>query len=311
MQHPWYVWVIFNAFIITMLTLDLFVFNRNAHEIKVKEALGWTAFWMSLAGLFAGGVYWYMGHDSAVKFITGYLVEESLSVDNLFVFLLIFSFFKVPPRDQHKILFWGIIGVLVMRAAFIATGILLIQKFHWITYVFGAFLLFTGFKLLTGDEKKIEPEKNPVLKLVRKWLPVTAHFEGDRFFVRKDGRLWATPMFIVLLVVETTDLVFAVDSIPAVLSISSDPFIVYTSNIFAILGLRSIFFALSGFMKVFHYLNYGLSAILVFIGTKMLIAHYYKISSFTALAVIVGILALSVVASLMKPQPPESPTIPS
>jgi len=306
-----WLWIGFNAFVVTMLALDLFVFHRKTHEIKVKEALLWSAFWIFLALLFNIGIYFYQGKQLALEFFAGYLIEKALSIDNLFVFILIFSYFKVPAKYQHKVLFWGILGALVMRAAFIAGGIALIKNFHGIIYVFGAFLIFTGIKMVMEKDKEIHPENNVILKLFRKVMPVTPDFVEGKFFVIKDGRRFATPLFIVLLIVETTDLVFAVDSIPAVLAITHDPFIVYTSNVFAILGLRSLYFALAGTIHLFHYLHYGLSAILVFVGTKMLISDFYKVPIVVSLVVIASLLTASVVASLLdpkkKPAPPSPP----
>lgn len=291
-------WVIFAVLIVAMMALDLGVINRRSHEITLREALRECALWVGLAMLFNLGVYFWYGSEKALLFLTGYLVEESLSVDNLFVFLLVFSFFAVPRRYQHKALFWGIIGAIFMRGAFIAAGVTLIHRFHWIIYVFGVFLVYTGARLLGEKDKEIHPERNPVIRLVRRWLPVTETYHEDRFFIRREGRWFATPLFIVLMVVETTDVIFAVDSIPAILAVTTDPLIVYTSNIFAILGLRALFFALAGFMRMFHYLNYGLSAILIFIGVKMLISDAYKIPAGAALGVIAGVLALSVLASV-------------
>lgn len=300
MQHSIYAWIGFNVFVLAMLLVDLGVFHKNTHEVKIKEALWLSAFWISLALLFNAGIYYFMGHDLAVKFLTGYVIEKSLSVDNLFVFLLIFNYFKVPGVYQHKILFWGILGALVMRAIFIAAGVTLLNQFHWIIYVFGAFLVFTGVKLIADKDKEIHPENNPVLKLFKKVMPCTVDFEGDHFFVKKLDRWLATPMFVVLLVVETTDVIFAVDSIPAILAITSDPFIVYTSNVFAILGLRALYFALASFMRLFYYLNYGLSAILVFVGVKMLISNFYHVPPLAALGTIASILTISVVASIIR-----------
>lgn len=286
-----------------MLALDLGVFNRKAHVVKIKEALIWSGVWISMALLFNVGIYYWLGPRPALEFLTAYLLEKSLSVDNIFVFLLIFTYFKVPALCQHKVLFWGILGALIMRAIFIAVGVTLIQQFHWIIYVFGAFLVFTGIKMAFQQDKEIHPEKNPVIKLFRRFLPVTQEYdEQSRFFVKKAGILHATPLFIALLVVETTDVIFAVDSIPAVLAITHDPFIVYTSNVFAILGLRALFFALAGIMEMFHYLHYGLAAILVFVGSKMVLTDLYKIPIGIALGVVAGILLLSVVASLMAPK---------
>ncbi|MDD5711738.1 MAG: TerC family protein [Smithellaceae bacterium] len=300
MENIWW-WAFFLLFVLAMLALDLGVFNRKVHVIKVKEALGWTAFWVGLAMLFCLGVYLFLGQEKALSFLAGYLIEESLSVDNLFVFLLIFNYFGVPARYEHKALFWGIIGALIMRAIFIATGVALIEKFHWIIYVFGAFLIFTAGKLALSGESEVHPDKNVALKLLKRLMPVSHDFEGGRFFVVKNAVRYATPLFAVVLVLETTDVIFAVDSIPAVLAITSDPFIVYTSNVFAILGLRSIFFALSGMMRLFHYLRYGLVAVLGFVGLKMLVSDFYKIPVGLSLAVIALFLAASVAASLLFP----------
>ncbi len=294
-------WILFNVFVVAMLVLDLAVVNRRPHTIRFREALLWSAFWVGLAAAFAVLVYWWEGHDKALEFVTGYLIEESLSVDNLFVFLLIFRYFKVPRLYQHKVLFWGIIGALVMRGIFILAGVGLIRKFHWIVYVFGAFLVYTGVKLFREEEKEIRPDKNPVLRAFRRWMPVTPDFVGGRFFVRQPG-LYATPLFIVLLVVESTDILFATDSVPAILAITRDAFIVYTSNVFAILGLRSIYFALAGMMELFSYLHYGLSAVLVFIGLKMLLSEHYPIATGIALGVVAGVLAVSIAASLLFPK---------
>jgi tellurite resistance protein TerC len=279
--------------------------------VRFKEALGWCAVWVTLALLFNLGVYFWRGQERALEFLTGYLIEYSLSVDNIFIFLLIFSYFRVPPLYRHKVLFWGILGALIMRAVFIVAGVTLIRQFHWVTYLFGAFLVLTGIKMALQEEKEIHPEKNPLLKVVRKVTPVTHDYVEGRFFINKVGKYLATPLFIVLLVVETTDLVFAVDSIPAILAITLDPFIVYTSNVFAILGLRSLYFAVAGFMELFHYLHYGLSAILVFVGAKMLLANVYKIPVTIALCVIVAILATAVIASLVRPRKVEIPPEPA
>ncbi len=300
-----YFWILFNAFVVLMLALDLGVLQRRAHVIRFREALALSAMWIALAALFAGGVYWRLGHAKALEFTAGYLVEESLSADNLFVFLLIFRYFRVPTMYQHKVLFWGILGALIMRGIFIVVGVGLIRRFHWIIYLFGAFLIYTGFKLLKQEEVDIHPEHNPVLKAVRRWLPVTPDYVHGNFFVRQPG-LYATPLLLVLIVVETTDVLFATDSIPAVLAISHDPFIVYTSNVFAILGLRSLYFALAGMMEVFHYLHYGLSVILTFIGVKMLLSAYDPISTEIALGVVAAVLAISIGASLAFPAKPDS-----
>ncbi len=286
-----------------MLVLDLGVFHRRAHTVKFREALAWSVMWIALAALFAVVIFFWHGRTPALEFVTGYVIELSLSVDNLFVFLLIFRFFQVPPAHQHKVLFWGILGALVMRAVFIAAGVGLIQRFHWVIYLFGAFLVYSGIKLFFQEEAEIHPEKNPVLRLFRRWVPVTTDYEGNKFFVRRAG-LYATPLFVVLLVVETTDLLFAVDSIPAILAITRDAFIVYTSNVFAILGLRSLYFALAGMMEMFRYLHYGLSLVLVFVGAKMLLSHYFEIPTHIALAAVAGVLALSVIASVAHPRQP-------
>jgi tellurite resistance protein TerC len=284
-----------------MLVLDLGVFHRRNHAVKFREALIWSIVWIALAAIFAVVILFWHGRTPALEFVTGYVIELSLSVDNLFVFLLIFRFFQVPPAHQHKVLFWGILGALVMRAIFIAAGVGLIQRFHWIVYVFGAFLVYSGIKLFFQGEAEIHPEKNPVLRLFRRLVPVTKDYEGNKFFVRRAG-LYATPLFIVLLVVETSDLLFAVDSIPAILSITRDAFIVYTSNVFAILGLRSMYFALAGMMEMFRYLHYGLSLVLMFVGAKMLLSHFFEIPTPIALAAVAGLLAISVVASLVNPK---------
>jgi tellurite resistance protein TerC len=298
MQVPVWVWIAFTAFVLMMLILDLCVFHRHAHRVKMREALAWVAVWVTLALLFNAGVYSFLGGDAALQFLAGYLLEYSLSVDNMFVFLLIFAYFRVPQAYQHRVLFWGILGAIVMRAIFIAAGVALMQAFHWIIYVFGALLVVSGIKMALQEHKEIHPERNLVLRIFRRLFPVTEEF-SDRFFVRKNGRLLATPLLLVLLLVETTDLIFAVDSIPAILAITQDPFIVYTSNVFAILGLRALYFALAGLMLVFRYLNYGLSAILVFVGAKMLLADVYKVPLPAALGTIAAILLLSMLVSLL------------
>jgi tellurite resistance protein TerC len=304
-------WVAFNVFVLMMLAVDLGVVHRRAHTVRLKEALIWSGIWIALALLFALGVYSWYGPQSALEFLAGYLIEKSLSVDNIFVFVLIFSYFKVPALYQHKVLFWGILGALVMRAIFIFAGIALLQQLHWIIYVFGALLIVTGIKMAMEKDKEIHPDKNPVLRLFRRLVPVTEDYHADHFFVRRFGHYAATPLFIVLLVVETTDIIFAVDSIPAILAITVDPFLVYTSNVFAILGLRALYFALAGVMQLFHYLHYGLSAILVFVGAKMLLADVYKLPVGVALGVIAGILLISVIASVMRPHPRDVVTTPS
>jgi tellurite resistance protein TerC len=303
-------WVLFNVFVLLMLALDLGVFNRKNHEVKIKEALIWSGVWVSLALIFNLGLYYFYSPppgttsaESALEFLTGYVIEKSLSVDNIFVFVLIFSYFKVPAIYQHKVLFWGIIGALVLRAIFIFAGITLINHFSWIIYVFGFFLIYTGIKLVTQKEKEIHPEKNPLLKLFKRFFRVSNSYDNGNFFTIDNGRKVATPLFVVLIMVETTDVIFAVDSIPAILAITQDPFIVYSSNVFAILGLRSLYFALAGLVKMFHYLHYGLAAILVLVGAKMVINHYFAakvISTELSLGLIVSILAASVITSLLR-----------
>ncbi|MEQ8301829.1 MAG: TerC family protein [Cyclobacteriaceae bacterium] len=292
-------WIAFNVFILVMLVIDLGVFHRKSHEVGVKEALTWTGVWIALAFCFNVFVYYYFGEKHAFEFLTGYVIEKSLSVDNIFVMVLIFSYFKVPSKYQHKVLFWGILGALVMRVAFIISGVELIQRFHWLIYIFGGFLIFTGIRIVTSGDLQVEPDKNPLVRIAKKLFRVTPNFEGDKFFVRKENMLWATPLFLVVLVVEFTDLIFAVDSIPAILAITNDSFIVYTSNVFAILGLRSLYFALAGIEKYFTYLKYGLSVILVFIGVKMCISDFYKIPIEISLAFIVMTLSVAVLASMV------------
>ncbi len=293
-------WIGFNLFVLIMLALDLGVFHRKSEEISVRDALTWTVIWIFLSMAFSVFVYYEFGSEKALEFVTGYVIEKSLSVDNIFVIILIFSYFHVPPAYQHKVLFWGILGALVMRVSFILAGIELIHKFHWLIYIFGGFLAFTGVKILTQGDVKLNPEKNPVVRFVRKLFRVTPDYESDHFFVRRDGLLWATPLFIVTVMIEATDLIFAVDSIPAILAISEDPFIVYTSNVFAILGLRSLYFAIAGIERYFAYLKYALSAILIFIGIKMCIVDFYKIPIQFSLAFIGGSLLIAIVASMLK-----------
>lgn len=312
MHGTWIFWLIFNVFVLAMLALDLGVFHREKHVVGVREAIGWTAAWVGLAGLFAVLIYFF-GHTMVgeptransqltLEFITGYIIEQSLSVDNLFVFLLIFRYFKVPQENQHVVLFWGVIGALVMRAIFIATGVTLLNRFHWIVYIFGAILIYSGVKLLRQHGADIHPEKNPLLRAFRKIFRMTENYEGRKFFVRRDALTFAAPLALVLIVVETTDLLFAVDSIPAVLAVTREPFIVYTSNVFAILGLRSLFFALAGMLERFHLLHYGLSIILIFIGSKMLAADYVDIPTALALGIVGTILAGSLLLSLVFPK---------
>lgn len=294
-------WILFNLFVIAALALDLGVLNRRAHAMSLRESLGWSAGWVALAASFALVVYFWHGRAQALQFVTGYVIELTLSVDNLFIFLVIFQYFKVPAEHQRKVLYWGLLGAMVMRGAFIAAGVGLIQRFTWITYAFGMLLIYSGLKLLRQGSQQIHPEKNPVLRLFRRVLPVTEEYVGGRFFTRR-GALYATPLFVVLLVVETSDILVAVDSIPAVLAITLNAFLVYTSNVFAILGLRSMYFALAEMMGRFRYLHYGLSVVLVFIGLKMIGSHYMEIPTEWTLGIVLFVLAASVGASLAKPQ---------
>lgn len=298
-----WLWIGFNVFVLLMLALDLGVFHRKAHVVTFKESMAWTVIWVSLAMVFNLGIAHYMGDAKALEFFTGYVIEKSLSVDNVFVFALLFSYFAVPAQYQHKVLFWGIIGALIMRAVMIALGAKLITEFAWIIYVFGVFLIATGIKMIVKRETEIHPENNPLVKLFKRFMPVTPEFQGEKFFIRKEGILMATPLFVVLLLVEFTDLIFAVDSIPAIFAVTKDPFIVYTSNVFAILGLRSLYFALAGVMNKFHYLKVGLGVVLSFVGVKMLLGHTeWKIDTHLSLGVIVMVLTASVVASLIWPK---------
>ena len=310
-------WIGFNVVVLAILALDLGVLHKKAERVGLKEAGIWSAVWVTLSLCFAFAVYKTMGRQSGLEFLTGYLIEYALSVDNIFVFVLIFTYFKVPEKYQHRVLFWGIIGALLLRGAMIGMGAALVQRFEWLLYIFGAFLVFTGIKMLfQKEESEYNPEKDPVFRMTRKIWPVTDEYHGESFFVdlpeRKTGKLrkHATPLFIVLIVINTTDIVFATDSIPAIFAVTKDPFLVYTSNVFAILGLRALYFALAGIMQLFHYLHYGLSLILVFVGTKMLISDIYKVPIGIALAVIAGILIVSVVASILRPRPEAVPTPP-
>jgi len=291
-------WVLFNVFVVAMLALDLGVIHRRARTLGVRQALVWSAIWIGLAASFAALLYGTQGRTAALEFSTGYVIELSLSVDNLFIFLLIFRYFRLPDVQQYRVLFWGIIGAIVMRAVFIFAGVGLIRRFHWIIYGFGLLLLYSGIRLLFQHGGEVNPEKNPLLRLLRKVMPVTPDYVGSKFFVRGE-RLYATPLLLVLIVVETTDVIFAVDSIPAVLSITLNTFIVYTSNIFAILGLRSLFFALASLMNIFEYLHYGIAAVLAFVGAKMMLSHIYPIRTEISLGVIAGILLVTIVASAL------------
>ncbi|MGH7626825.1 MAG: TerC family protein [Gemmatimonadaceae bacterium] len=296
-------WVGFLVFVLAMLALDLGVFHRKAHEISVREAAAWSAVWIALALLFAGGILLYAGHVPATEFLTGYLIEKSLSIDNIFVIAMIFSYFAVPLRLQHRVLFWGILGALAMRGLFIALGAFLIATFHWIMYVFGALLLVTGIRMAMREEKPFDGEHNPVIRLARKIIPLTPEYRDDHFFVRDGPRRLATPLFLALLLVEVTDILFAVDSIPAIFAVTSDTFLVFTSNVFAILGLRSLYFLLAGMVTRFHLLRYGLAAILVLVGAKMALATVIEIPSLISLIAIAVILTIAVVASWYFPRP--------
>ncbi len=300
-------WVAFNVFVLGMLAVDLGVFHRDAHEVSRREALTWSAVWIGLALLFNAGVYAVAGFDRGLEWTTGYLIEKSLSVDNVFVFLLIFGTFAVPPAYQHRVLFWGIVGALVMRAILILVGAVLLERFHWIIYVFGAFLIITGLRFLRDQSHEPDPRQSRVLRVAQRFLRTTDQYEGQHFWVRRRGVLYATPLFVVLLLIEATDLVFAVDSIPAIFAVTSDPFIVYTSNVFAILGLRALYFVLGGYLSGLKYLKPALAAILVFVGAKMLLVDLYKMPPLLSLAVIASILTIAIVASLRATPEPGEP----
>jgi tellurite resistance protein TerC len=305
-----YFWILFNLFALSMLVLDLRVFHRPGHVVRFAEALGWSAMWIALAATLAAILLYWQGRQPALEFVTGYVLELSLSVDNLFVFLLIFRYFTVPEEQQHRVLFWGILGALLMRGVFIGAGVGLIHRFHWILYVFGGLLVYSGIRVCALGEHQVDPSKNPMVGALRRWTPVTDDYHGGKFFVRglpADPRLYATPLLVVLFVIETTDVLFAVDSIPAVLAITLNAFIVYTSNVFAVLGLRSMYFAVAGLIGVFRFLHYGLAVVLVLVGFKMLTADHYPVSTLTSLAVVAGILAASIIASLLFPEKPAPP----
>ena len=305
-MDQFWLWIGFNAFVLAMLAVDLFVFHKEAHEVRAAEAAGWSVLWIALAVLFGAGVYRFMGAQAGLEFFAGYLIEKALSVDNIFVFVLIFGFFRVPPRYQHRVLFWGILGALIMRGGMIAAGAYLIQHFHWVIYVFGAFLVFTGVRMAIQKEHGLDPDSNAAIRLIRRVMPVTRAYHGQKFFVREHVagrlRLAATPLFVVVALVETTDLIFAVDSIPAIFAVTQDPFIVYSSNVFAILGLRALYFLLAEVIDRFHYLKLGLSVVLVFVGLKMLAADVYKVPVGVSLAVIAGVLGVAVAASWFWPR---------
>jgi tellurite resistance protein TerC len=308
MTESTWLWIGFNLFVLAMLALDLGVFHRKAHAVSLKESLSWTIVWITLAMLFNAGVWHYAGFNKALEFFTGYLIEKSLSVDNVFVFALLFSYFSVPLKYQHKVLFWGVIGALIMRAIMIAAGAVLITRFAWIIYIFGAFLILTGIRMVFKREEEIHPERNPAVLFFKKMVPVTSDYRGQKFFVVENGVRMATPLFVVLLLVEISDVIFAVDSIPAIFAVTTDTFIVFTSNVFAILGLRSLYFALAGVMDKFHYLKIGLGVVLTFVGIKMILAHTaWKIDTIVSLCVIVLILASAVALSLLRPKKLEIP----
>lgn len=301
-----WLWLGFSIFIVTMLSLDLGLFNRKAHSIKYREAWIWSGVWVTLAMIFGSLVFHYQGSTRGLEFLTGYLIELSLSVDNLFVFLLIFSFFKVPAKFQHRVLFWGVLGALIMRLTMIFVGAALINRFHWIIYIFGAFLVYTGIKMFRHDEVEIQPDQNIAVRIVTKFLPITRHYEEEKFFTKVNGKTTGTLLLLVLMVVEVTDLVFAVDSIPAIFAITRDTFIVYTSNVFAILGLRSMYFLLAGVVEKFRYLRTGLAIVLTFIGLKMLVvAVGFHIPIWVSLVFVAAVLLGSVAASLLIPHKPD------
>jgi len=300
-----YFWILFNLFALGMLVVDLRVFHRPGHAIGFREAAGWSAMYVSLAAAFAAILFFWQGHQASLEFVTGYVLELSLSVDNLFIFLVIFNYFAVPDEQQHRVLFWGVLGALILRGIFIGAGVGLINRFHWLLFLFGALLVYSGIRVCVMGEQQIDPGSNPVVKALRKFVPVTNEYHGGKFFLRNkqdNGRLYATPLLVVLLVIETTDVLFAVDSIPAILAITLKAFIVYTSNVFAILGLRSMYFAVSGLMKIFRFLHYGLAVILIFVGVKMLIEDHVEIPILVTLVVVAAVLAVSIGVSVAYPK---------
>ena len=301
-HHGIWEWVAFAAIITIMMFLDLGVFHKKSHTVSIKESLIWTAVWIALALCFNTWIYFSMGSQLGLEFLTGYVIEKSLSIDNIFVISLIFSYFRVPAQFQHRVLFWGVLGALVFRIIFIFAGVALIQKFHWMIYVFGAFLVYTGINMLKGTDKKIDIETNPAIQLVRRFFKITPEFHGEHFSIVKNGTRYFTPLFLVLIMIESTDIIFAVDSIPAILAITPDPYIVFTSNVFAILGLRSLYFALNGIMEMFEYINYALSGILVFVGFKMLVSSYIKVPTLLSVGVIFSLIIISVIASIYFPK---------
>jgi tellurite resistance protein TerC len=301
-------WVGFIAFVLAMLALDLGVFQRKSHEVKPKEAAIWTTVWVSLALVFAGGLWFFYGSEPALTFLTGYIIEESLSMDNIFVIVLIFNYFMVPKAYQHRVLFYGILGALIMRGIFIALGTVLLAKFQWIIYIFGAMLVITGVRMAFKQDESFDADQNPIVKMVRRFFPMTGQYHGKHFFTIENGRKMATPLFLVVVLVEFTDLIFAIDSIPAIFGVTRDPFIVYTSNIFAVMGLRSLYFLLASVIEKFHLLKYGLAIILTFVGLKMIAERWIHVPILASLAVIVGVLLISIAASLIWPPPPPTPT---
>lgn len=302
-MNVWLPWVFFVLLVLALLVLDLGVINRRARAVSLRNAAGWSAAWVTASLVFCAGVYFWRGPEGALQFLTGYVLEKSLSMDNIFVFAVLFGYFAVPAEWQHRVLFWGVLGALAMRAIFILAGIELLTHFHWFLYVFGAFLLISGAHLLRSPRRRFDPARNRMLQLTRKLLPITEQYEGAAFFARRSGRLMATPLFVVLLLIETTDVIFAADSIPAVLSVTQDPFVVYTSNVFAVLGLRALYFLLAGIIERFRYLHAGLSLVLIFVGAKMLVLHWFRIPTHIALLIILGILTLTVLASLHAEKP--------
>jgi len=299
MTEPIWAWGVFLLAVLFMLALDLGVFHKKAHTVSFKEAAVWSVVWVVVALVVNGIVWAWLGHQKALEFFTGYLVEKALSADNIFVFAVLFNYFAVPPEYRHRVLFWGVLGAIVFRLTFILAGTALLKKFHWVVYVFGLIVIVSGIKLLLRKDEEIDPERNPVLRLARKFLPITPNYQGQKFFVRLSGKLYATPLTLVLLVVESTDIVFAVDSIPAIFAITRDPFIVFTSNVCAVLGLRALYFLLEGMMRLFRYLDEGLAVILVFIGVKMLVSEFYKIPTWVALGFVAVVLAITTALSLM------------
>jgi tellurite resistance protein TerC len=299
-----YFWILFNVFALVMLVLDLRVFHRPGHVVSYRESLGWTAMYVGLAVAFAILLLFWQGRQVALEFVTGYVLELSLSVDNLFVFLMVFNYFAVPDEQQHRVLFWGVMGALIMRGIFIATGVGLISRFHWVLYIFGSLLIYSGIRFLLMGDHQIDPAANPVVKALRRWIPVTNDYHGGRFFIRNvqdNSRLYATPLLAVLVVIETTDVLFAVDSIPAILAVTLNAFVVYTSNVFAILGLRSMFFAMARLLKAFRFLHYGLAVVLILVGLKMLAADYYRVPIGITLGVVAGVFLVSIAASVEFP----------